>query len=133
MKIPNRDTINRIKNECRGTKRDFYQAMAAWMCECAEQQVTPVQRGAAKMFTLALTYGATPDGPPPWRTHSGALIPLNKMSTAHVQNALAMLERRCADLREELANRITGDARLRANEEGMADWDPRDDFSPGVW
>lgn len=138
MRIPNRETIERIHNECRGTKRDGHRAVAAWMYNCAESKVSSVWREAAKMFTLALCYGPTPPAaaraPAPWRTKTGALIPLAEMSFAHLQNALALLERRCADLRNELAGRrCTSGCSQCVTDEALRDWDPRDDFSSGVW
>jgi hypothetical protein len=158
MRIPNLETIKRIHNECRGTKRDGHRAVAAWMHSVHEKDVTDLQRQVAKGLTFAvmcepthemlrncavrmdyaIQYGARPAAP--WKTRTGELIPLHKMSDAHLQNALAMLERRCADLRAELAQRAIrrdtrrdADGKAAAAWEAMADWDPRDDFSPGVW
>ena len=146
MRIPTIATVNRIHAKCRGAKKDAHKEVAAWMYEIPVKQVMPAQREAAKMFSLAAMYGPEHKPPArtslnayiqahelyaPWRTRDGRSISLEQMSTAHLHNSLAMLERRCAALHVELAKRQG--SQLNVSEEEMASWDPRDDFSPGVW
>ena len=63
-----------------------------------------------------------------WRIKDGTLIPLSSMSDAHLANAIAMLHRKLGPLVVEATNRAL--ARERGDEDC---WDPRDDFSPGVF